>query len=116
MIRRPPRWTRTDTLFPYTTLFRSDQRVTVLGIVDRRCQHFGQAHRAVIAQEQEPGAERARHTGRQESGAGDQIEAEAAEMRNGRGLRRHTLPTNRLDFADAAVVKDRKSTRLNSSH
>src|SRR3546814_3841438 len=24
MIRRPPRCTRTDTLFPYTTLFRSD--------------------------------------------------------------------------------------------
>src|SRR3546814_14095282 len=27
MIRRPPRSTRTDTLFPYTTLFRSDQQV-----------------------------------------------------------------------------------------
>src|SRR3546814_1790360 len=26
MIRRPPRSTRTDTLFPYTTLFRSDPR------------------------------------------------------------------------------------------
>src|SRR3546814_1002417 len=26
MIRRPPRSTRTDTLFPYTTLFRSPQR------------------------------------------------------------------------------------------
>src|SRR3546814_1598922 len=25
MIRRPPRSTRTDTLFPYTTLFRSEQ-------------------------------------------------------------------------------------------
>src|SRR3546814_3433492 len=25
MIRRPPRSTRTDTLFPYTTLFRSHQ-------------------------------------------------------------------------------------------
>src|SRR3546814_8932171 len=30
MIRRPPRSTRTDTLFPYTTLFRS-----VLGLVIR---------------------------------------------------------------------------------
>src|SRR3546814_6263647 len=30
MIRRPPRSTRTDTLFPYTTLFRS-----WVGIVDR---------------------------------------------------------------------------------
>src|SRR3546814_16991013 len=27
MIRRPPRSTRTDTLFPYTTLFRSNQYV-----------------------------------------------------------------------------------------
>src|SRR3546814_10151459 len=26
MIRRPPRATRTDTLFPYTTLFRAGQR------------------------------------------------------------------------------------------
>src|SRR3546814_2974161 len=31
MIRRPPRSTRTDTLFPYTTLFRSDQQVALLG-------------------------------------------------------------------------------------
>src|SRR3546814_2749490 len=28
MIRRPPRSTRTDTLFPYTTLFRSADRQT----------------------------------------------------------------------------------------
>src|SRR3546814_12606732 len=27
MIRRPPRSTRTDTLFPYTTLFRSSRRI-----------------------------------------------------------------------------------------
>src|SRR3546814_3263843 len=34
MIRRPPRSTRTDTLFPYTTLFRSllDHRARDLGI------------------------------------------------------------------------------------
>src|SRR3546814_6316852 len=31
MIRRPPRSTRTDTLFPYTTLFRSVRRRTGLG-------------------------------------------------------------------------------------
>src|SRR3546814_8980982 len=30
MIRRPPRSTRTDTLFPYTTLFRSD----LIGLVE----------------------------------------------------------------------------------
>src|SRR3546814_18690340 len=32
MIRRPPRSTRTDTLFPYTTLFRSSSRRAVRGI------------------------------------------------------------------------------------
>src|SRR3546814_5888741 len=31
MIRRPPRSTRTDTLFPYTTLFRSLERHTASG-------------------------------------------------------------------------------------
>src|SRR3546814_7053125 len=31
MIRRPPRSTRTDTLFPYTTLFRSPDAVTARG-------------------------------------------------------------------------------------
>src|SRR3546814_11212000 len=43
MIRRPPRSTRTDTLFPYTTLFRSRDRgerdfglLRVAGDVDRR--------------------------------------------------------------------------------
>src|SRR3546814_16332903 len=30
MIRRPPRSTRTDTLFPYTTLFRSTMRADAL--------------------------------------------------------------------------------------
>src|SRR3546814_5304612 len=35
MIRRPPRSTRTDTLFPYTTLFRS-------------CQVKGAAHNRVV--------------------------------------------------------------------
>src|SRR3546814_13610590 len=33
MIRRPPRSTRTDTLFPYTTLFRSPFLFLVLGMV-----------------------------------------------------------------------------------
>src|SRR3546814_14866163 len=31
MIRRPPRSTRTDTLFPYTTLFRSDILIANFG-------------------------------------------------------------------------------------
>src|SRR3546814_17841986 len=36
MIRRPPRSTRTDTLFPYTTLFRSGDDVRLLlPVLDR---------------------------------------------------------------------------------
>src|SRR3546814_3955187 len=33
MIRRPPRSTRTDTLFPYTTLFRSDDLVLLCQVL-----------------------------------------------------------------------------------
>src|SRR3546814_6039043 len=36
MIRRPPRSTRTDTLFPYTTLFRSGTETAVGGILTGR--------------------------------------------------------------------------------
>src|SRR3546814_18257814 len=36
MIRRPPRSTRTDTLFPYTTLFRSVRRLEGPGDDGRR--------------------------------------------------------------------------------
>src|SRR3546814_13357753 len=32
MIRRPPRSTRTDTLFPYTTLFRSSEDPSLAGL------------------------------------------------------------------------------------
>src|SRR3546814_20884955 len=34
MIQRPPRSTRTDTLFPYTTLFRSEERGEDVGARD----------------------------------------------------------------------------------
>src|SRR3546814_14438729 len=48
MIRRPPRSTRTDTLFPYTTLFRSNEGLdtaasSVVGksrLESARRQHF----------------------------------------------------------------------------
>src|SRR3546814_10861955 len=36
MIRRPPRSTRTDTLFPYTTLFRSARRAVLNPVLDHR--------------------------------------------------------------------------------
>src|SRR3546814_5398405 len=42
MIRRPPRSTRTDTLFPYTTLFRSGRRDR-LWAAGRGCAGAGEA-------------------------------------------------------------------------
>src|SRR3546814_15545931 len=45
MIRRPPRSTRTDTLFPYTTLFRSDHvRLHLLGRQPKILRHARVAH------------------------------------------------------------------------
>src|SRR3546814_3057599 len=52
MIRRPPRSTRTDTLLPYTTLFRSDvircgtrqcRRICLQEFQRATTTHFGQA-------------------------------------------------------------------------
>src|SRR3546814_18207259 len=41
MIRRPPRSTRTDTLFPYTTLFRSGPNLRFAALMtDRRLSPF----------------------------------------------------------------------------
>src|SRR3546814_14715527 len=40
MRRRPPRSTRTDTLFPYTTLFRSAQLATVEALVPELTQRL----------------------------------------------------------------------------
>src|SRR3546814_8993519 len=63
MIRRPPRSTRTDTLFPYTTLFRSlsrfgkyifgAQRVAVIGVAPhpaQRCRSIERAGQTVARQ------------------------------------------------------------------
>src|SRR3546814_8734686 len=58
MIRRPPRSTRTDTLFPYTTLFRSDR--------GRLLRHVGAPEGAVgarLAQFEKGDAERVERGG-----------------------------------------------------
>src|SRR3546814_4408266 len=46
MIRRPPRSTRTDTLFPYTTLFRSGRTAAALGQHD--CQRPADSDRETV--------------------------------------------------------------------
>src|SRR3546814_14017751 len=97
MIRRPPRSTRTDTLFPYTTLFRSVAGGAD-GVAEARpdvgdCRGgAGDGGDEVEAGERERDREQ-RVTGREQE--------EEAHHRAGDAVR------NRLD---------RKSTRLNSSH
>src|SRR3546814_13814714 len=54
MIRRPPRSTRTDTLFPYTTLFRSkEDRAVETDATDRLQGHSGR-RLGIVAQLEEP--------------------------------------------------------------
>src|SRR3546814_13805864 len=54
MIRRPPRSTRTDTLFPYTTLFRSTKYTHQLASADNIPSRVREAFR--LAEEEKPGA------------------------------------------------------------
>src|SRR3546814_13177607 len=103
IIRPPPRSTRTDTLFPYTTLFRSHPPLPRRPAVGRP--RTRRVRRPVAAQ---TGADRQR---RLDGG-------EFARTRLGAGL----LPHHRLParpaaaHAEGARGLDRKSTRLNSSH
>src|SRR3546814_19756133 len=99
MIRRPPRSTRTDSLFPYTTLFRS-------GMVQG-----GEVHPELV---RAPGFER-------------DVEQARGLVRLQRVVVRHAVAAT-LDDGELPVVPavtadrrvdgpaDRKSTRLNSSH
>src|SRR3546814_13495841 len=97
MIRRPPRSTRTDTLFPYTTLFRS-RAVTrneafdaalVVGMVVRD-EDRGEVQ-AVLGERRLDRRRVARVHHRRTAVAAEQPDVVVAE-------------------------RDRKSTRLNSSH
>src|SRR3546814_16619235 len=49
MIRRPPRSTRTDTLFPYTTLFRSPDFWGILSLRVRMNSRLGAAVPGLVA-------------------------------------------------------------------
>src|SRR3546814_12962884 len=50
MIRRPPRSTRTDTLFPYTTLFRSEVHAVVGALAAYQAQALPLALGLVVGQ------------------------------------------------------------------
>src|SRR3546814_8802529 len=99
MIRRPPRSTRTDTLFPYTTLFRSpaaaNPTMTKFGYPETLVRDY--AHWAVLLRPQQATLGALVLACKDAAHAFGDISAEA--------------------FAELQQVtrEDRKSTRLNSS-
>src|SRR3546814_6573662 len=101
MIRRPPRSTRTDTLFPYTTLFRAK------GFRKQSKARF-RRHRVDFANWL--------YYIRQMATALQNF-VEDAPLERARAIARG-LPARLVRdlVADPAVTIDRKSTRLNSSH
>src|SRR3712207_8526021 len=89
MIRRPPR----STLFPYTTLFRSD---LVHGLYEVAQEAFPD----IPGHEDEPVPPYERWVERELRGAADKPEATFVALADG----------------EVVAYSDRKSTRLNSSH
>src|SRR3546814_7401019 len=82
MIRRPPRSTRTDTLFPYTTLFRSyDLRIVPPG---RYVDHAAvRRHRAGAGDLPQPRARNGRRrSGRERAGRGIRSEEHTSELQS----------------------------------
>src|SRR3546814_14508077 len=102
MLRRPPRSTRTDTLFPYPTLFRS-----MLHYPAERWKAGGRSHPSPVA----PGLTRGpacilfRRMDREHRGGWVYIMADRYRGTMYVGV-----------TSDLAQRVDRKSTRLNSSH
>src|SRR3546814_14515209 len=118
MVRRHPRATRTDTLFPYTTRFRcrrdrmSRTQRAVDGVGHRLREGDGAEHAGALADV----------AVQVEGGNGDLAAAEAAHITAG-DLDAVTCHVDERHDAELACTfdglalrGDRKSTRLNSSH
>src|SRR3546814_15406737 len=101
MIRRPPRSTRTDTLFPYTTLFRSEEyRSPGGGGTDA----FRRMH-----------SERIEYYAWLQWLADCQL-AQAHAAARQVGMRIGLYVDLAVSVSHDSAATDRKSTRLNSSH
>src|SRR3546814_1370921 len=126
MIRRPPRSTRTDTLFPYTTLFRSDVAEETAGRVRLHCtplELVEQLGRNVVGQRSRQqrrgsrtedfvdlGPRRVQHRGVRRIDLGDRVARDQRALAPADGLiadRQY-----RFTIADIETRLDRKSTRL----
>src|SRR3546814_10087685 len=129
MIRRPPRSTRTDTLFPYTTLFRS---LEVIGKAAGELEHrlggrvvadqLGGAFPADFDAREQIGF-RTRHAIQalrletavlaEDFRVGDEGDAGAAAVRR---RTQFLEPPERVAARKTLAIEDRKSTRRNSRH
>src|SRR3546814_3241479 len=128
MIRRPPRSTRTDTLFPYTTLFRSigdvDQFHLGCEMGEAQVIEAADAHVARLR----PGEQRVvLDTSEQVPVAIGGVELAQVlrhhDVERDVGERRLTPPCGDIEVVNKLADRlldlgkaDRKSTRLNSSH
>src|SRR3546814_9944753 len=128
MIRRPPRSTRTDTLFPYTTLFRStiDSRARAGQIRRSDLEKDIARLEAIIESEGGKGLASLAAAAAEEADAATQalarLDEEAATVK----MLKDVLDEARAEASRTFVgpvaqrarvhVEDRKSTRLNSSH
>src|SRR3546814_18333890 len=100
MLRRPPRSTRTDTLFPYTTLFRSETLSTLDGLVR---------------------AGKLRYLGASNFSGWQLMKSLAVADRRGypryvANQANYSLAGRDYEWELMPLGLDRKSTRLNSSH
>src|SRR3546814_10800100 len=126
MIRRPPRSTRTDTLFPYPTLFRSPpveapDHAAIMAVL-----HDAMTQSVLQRIEDAQGLFLAGSPGdlvHVTLGADPQAALSAANVRLGLALADDEIDylVDRYaelgrDPTDAELFIDRKSTRLNSSH
>src|SRR3546814_12832747 len=93
MIRRPPRSTRTDTLFPYTTLFRSEWLLEGNGYSPRTINETQECSESSLPQEF------------------DELNQNISILHE-----IYTFTGRNKNGVVTLITEDRKSTRLNSSH
>src|SRR3546814_4181370 len=116
MIRRPPRSTRTDTLFPYTTLVRAHGRKVGWSGIARRLTRGDDLYPALMLHGDGSPEQQA---------SADLMHSQAAMTRS--AIQRAELALHQIEVVRQAgrkaagrpaqnAPRDRKSTRLNSSH
>src|SRR3546814_2352305 len=113
MVRRPPRSTRTDPLFPYTTLFRSRRLVPLpcrRGAPDRVEGHELARRDGLDRRPQRVPDGGARFGSGVATVEPDDVRPLAVTLGQEAAINRG------VDLGELALGRDRKSTRLTSSH